>query len=542
MMQETKVSPYLKHLQKNVLLYLQILALLFLIVALLDPFVKSKGIEGEQSIWIVDTSATMLTDEGGVTTFERHKEHMGELTSNLNGRPLTIITTGENPKTIIRQETELSVIHKAINNLEVTYEEEQLTKAIDMAYAYIGDASSSIYLFTDSVERGELPIVNHDVKWIVEGAKSNLNNIAITRFAATAMEEKIVALIQLKNETNRRQEVELSLVDENDNGVLEEKITIEPQEELSKIFENLPLSSLLKAEIHVTDDYKVDNRMITLIGGGSTQIAVDQQMHQLLQKGFQAINPNVKIVPSNQLEEVKEAMVVTNQVELLGQTSSSIVLFGRNDEIAEEVNSIVDVSQDSLFAFSRLDEVFVSEIYPAFPEFKTIATIGEKPFVQRSSTGDIVVLADIEATDWPLHPSFPLFLWGIQNEMIEGTKSIGTFSPNEERSVALTAGEWSIYSADDEYITSIESGLEFQAPSKPGIYSIRSEEVEKQFIVQLSTKERSISEGTSFELGAIQENVKEETTKKSLLTWLLIPILLLLVIEWEVQRRRGFTN
>ncbi|UZN00942.1 hypothetical protein OL548_10950 [Lysinibacillus sp. MHQ-1] len=39
-MQETRVSPYLKHLQKNALLYLQLLALLLLVLALMNPYVK----------------------------------------------------------------------------------------------------------------------------------------------------------------------------------------------------------------------------------------------------------------------------------------------------------------------------------------------------------------------------------------------------------------------------------------------------------------------------------------------------------------------
>lgn len=65
-MQETKASPYLKHLQKNALLYLQLLSLILFVLALMNPFVKTTEIAGEQSIWIVDTSATMLAKNGKV--------------------------------------------------------------------------------------------------------------------------------------------------------------------------------------------------------------------------------------------------------------------------------------------------------------------------------------------------------------------------------------------------------------------------------------------------------------------------------------------
>lgn len=537
-MQETKASPYLKHLQKNALLYLQLLALILFVLALMNPFIKTKEIAGEQSIWIVDTSATMLAGQ----TFAQHKEEMKSLASEFTGQPLTIITTGDEPKTIIRQETDSSAIHKAIDSLEVTYEEEQLIKAIDVAQAYVGETATSIYLFTDSVERGELPISSEQIKWIVKGASKDLQNVSIKRFAATSIGEEALALIQLKNETDEKKQVELILQDSEGRVIVEEGIALKEQEEMTKTFEKLPLTESLFATIQVEDDYEVDNSMVTILGNNLSQIVIDQQMHQLVQKGFQALNTEVKLVPSDQLATIKEALIVTNKVELLGKTDSPLILIGRDDELSEEVNSLVDVSEDALFAFSNLEDVYVISVYPGFDQFETIATIGEMPFIQRSSKGDIVILADIQSTDWPLHPSFPLFLWSLQNELLEGTTSLGTFSPNESRGVSLAAGDWSIYSKDDEYISSFENANQFKAPTKPGLYTVRSNEEEKLLIVQLSENEREIKEGTSFELGTVQNKGNEESSKKSIIIWLLIPILLLLVIEWEVQRRRGFTN
>ena len=49
-MQETKASPYLKKLQKNALLFLQLAALLLLVLALMNPYIASTKITGEQVI------------------------------------------------------------------------------------------------------------------------------------------------------------------------------------------------------------------------------------------------------------------------------------------------------------------------------------------------------------------------------------------------------------------------------------------------------------------------------------------------------------
>lgn len=77
---------------------------------------------------------------------------------------------------------------------------------------------------------------------------------------------------------------------------------------------------------------------------------------------------------------------------------------------------------------------------------------------------------------------------------------------------------------------------------QPGIYMARSSSEEKRLIVQLQAPERVIEEGTSYTLGELQQNGKEEVSKASFVPWLILIILCLLVAEWEVQRRRGFTN
>lgn len=541
-MQETRVSPYLKHLQKNVLLYLQLLALLLFMFALMNPFVRTTEMTGEQIVWIVDTSATMLAGKE-TSTFEQHKEKMKSLVTDLQERPLTIITTGEEPEIIARQETDTNAIHRAIDQLEVTYEEEQLAKAIKMAQAFIGETSTSIYLFTDAIERSELPIESEYVKWIVNGASEGLENVAIERFAATATEDHVIALVQLKNETSAQKLVQLHIKNEVGELLFEQSLELSPNEHVTKTIEELEIAHSLTATIEVEDDYPIDNSFITLLGQNNNEIVVDQQMHQLVRKGLQVLNTDVKIAAAEQLESVnQEAIVVTNQTEILKKGNSPVLLIGRDDESSEEVSGLVEVSDDGLFAFSSLEDVYVNYVYPAFENYETIAIIGERPFIQRSPRGDIVILTDIEATDWPLHPSFPLFLWSVQNELIEGAETLGIFSPNESRAVPLTGGDWSIYTAENQYITSFENPGHFKAPIEPGLYTVRSSEGEKQFIVQLAGQERTIKEGTSFELGMRQASNQEGDVNKSLLMWLLIPILFFLVIEWEVQRRRGFTN
>lgn len=539
-MQETRVSPYLKHLQKNALLYLQLLALLLLVLALMNPYVKKSTIVGAQTIFIVDTSATMLAGKGQ-STFDTQKKEMLSLVNELDGRPVTLITTGNTPKALLQQETNTKDIEKAIQELQVTYETAQMNKALDVAQAFVSNTPTSIYVFTDSLDKKQLPMEKDTVKWIVKGAAKDLTNIAITRFAATTDGQSAVSLVQLQNDTDQEQHVTLSIENVKGKELVSESIALPPKEAVTKTFKGLPLEDTMTANIDAKDDYSVDNSQNVLLQTATSKVVVDQSMHQLIQKGFQTINSSVKIVPSSQVADNKDATVVTNQTALLEKIDKPIVLFGRDDVEKVEATGEIGTTSHALFAFSELKDIYVSAIYPGFDGYKTIASIGDQPFIQRSPEGDIVVLADIADTDWPLHPSFPLFLWSVEQQLSESIGSLGIFTPNEQRAVALAQGDWSVYSQDDEFLSSVTNGL-LTAPMKPGIYTARSSDEEKRFIVQLQAQERVIEKGTSYTLGELQDNGKKEISKTSFIPWLILIILVLLVVEWEVQRRRGFTN
>ncbi|WP_238542747.1 vWA domain-containing protein [Lysinibacillus boronitolerans] len=506
----------------------------------MNPYIKKSTIVGAQTIFIVDTSATMLAGKEQ-STFDAHKQEMLNLMNELNGRPVTLITTGAAPKAVLQQETNTNEIKKAIQDLQVTYETAEMNKALDVAQAFVGDTPTSIYVFTDTLDKKQLPMDKDSVKWLVRGATKDLTNIAITRFAATTDGQVTLALIQLHNDTNTEQKITLALKNAEGEELVAESVVVPPNEAITKTFKDLPIAKSMTATIDAKDDYAVDNQQTVLLQTTSSKIVVDQGMHQLIQKGFQTVSSGVKIVPSSQVADNQDATVITNQTALLEKMDKPLVLFGRDDAEKIKASGTVSTRSDALFAFSELKDVYVSAIYPGFADYETIASVGEEPFIQRSPKGDIVILADIADTDWPLHPSFPLFLWSTEQQLTESVGSLGIFSPNEQRAVALAQGDWNVYSQEDEFLSSVTKGM-LTAPKEPGIYMVRSNNEEKQLIVQLQAQERVIEQGTSFTLGDISDNGKEEVSMTSFVPWLIVIILLLLVSEWEVQRRRGFTN
>ncbi|UJF25884.1 BatA and WFA domain-containing protein [Planococcus sp. 107-1] len=83
MMKEIQASPYLKKLQHHLLFYLQLAALILCVFGLLQPYIESETVQGNELIFIVDTSATMLA--GSPSRFDQQKIKMSELVDQAGG-------------------------------------------------------------------------------------------------------------------------------------------------------------------------------------------------------------------------------------------------------------------------------------------------------------------------------------------------------------------------------------------------------------------------------------------------------------------------
>ena len=543
-MRETKVSPYLKNLQKNALFYLQMAALLLLLFILLGPFIKKEELSNGNTIMIVDVSSSMLAVKEGKSIFEEHKVAMRELADRHAGHPITIVTTGNEPVAIVREETDSKVIIKAIEDLEVTYEQEFMERAIEFAHSIAADTEADIHIYTDSLDRGAIP--EGKLSWTVNASEIGYENVSIDKFGVVNTPDGMEAIIRLRNYSETDWEGTVLISDALTGAIFKEEFfVVEGEEELLVSFKELPTSAAIKAEVFIDDDYEVDNVAFALPGSDTVGAVVDGQLHELVKKAFEAVDLSVTTGSGSELVAASEKLlVVTNDVELLTKGTKSIILFGRNDHKTKPAKGAVTSNGDPLFSIADITDVYVSEVYPPFESFKTIASVGDDPFIQKSERGDLVILADLEKTDWPLLPSFPLFMWSaVEMHRTEGD-SLGTFTPNERKAVVGSGvnGSIEVYSTDDEYMATSKEPSSFIAPGRPGIYTARDGESEKLFSVQLENTEKELVEGTSFQIGKMGSEEKVESGKQMIGLLFILPVLFLLLMEWEVQRRRGYPN
>nr|WP_255723327.1 BatA and WFA domain-containing protein [Sporosarcina sp. ACRSL] len=545
-MRETKVSPYLKNLQRNALFYLQMAALLLLLFILLRPYLPKDTVADGHTIFVVDSSASMAAYDGELSLLEKSKGKMREIAKERAGESISIITTGKEPSLLLREESDERVIMASIDGLDLNYEHEHLGRSLDFVKSIASQAGADVHIFTDYFDRSAFIDSESGISWTVHNNEQLLNNVAIGKFGAIHIADGTEAIVKLLNQSIQEQSGTVSV----HNGLTgdklaEQEFSIDQEGEALLSFKDLPKLPAFHLHMEVEDDYKVDNDAFIVIGNESSEVIVDNQLHELVKRAFEAIGLTVSSGSVNEMTSaLNHAMIVTNETSFLEEGSEPILLIGRNDSTTEPVSGVVETTNDALFTIASMHDVYISALYPAFDGFSTLATIDGKPFIQRSPRGDIIILTDIGLTDWPLHPSFPLFIWSSVEMLRSGSEIAGTFTPNERKALLTGSGPEGIeiFTVDDKYIASYEAGGNFVAPSKPGIYKLLDRGVEKYLSVQLEPIEKSVAYGPGYRLGAGPLNEAEQEGKQ-MIGWLfLLPVLLLLVIEWEVQRRRGYPN
>ena len=530
-MKELQASPYLKKLQHHLLFYLQIAALLLCVLGLLGPFSESETLAGNDFIFVVDTSATMLA--GSPSHFEKHQQEMKDLAAQAGGKPVTIVTSGNSPKVAIRNEQDLEAIEKAIDQLVVSYENAKMEQTILFADTLAVADSTVIHIFTDALDRDMLANKTGQ-SYRVHGISEMQRNVAIRQFGLSKTDNGVRGIVQLVNNSEEVMPATVRL----SAGDLEKTVEVElaASEELLVPFEDLPNKKVWEATIDVQDDYVADNAMATYLAPPGNAVVIDSALHELIATGFRSLDLDVRLAEAAQLQADSSLPLVTNQSELLDGVAP-ILLIGRNDETAFEVSGQIETEEHPLFAYAELEEVYVSELYPPFDGYETIASIDEHPFIQLSPKGDLVILTDVQSTDWPLSPSFPLFLWSTMNSLSGEAEFLGFFQPNEHRSVSLAseAGEWEIFKDGNYSHSYIEGSGPFVAPAEPGIYEVIGKSETRILIVQLASEEKILAAGSTYTMG--QAETAHDMVRFSFVPFIIALILLLVAVEWEVYRR-----
>ncbi|PFA68872.1 hypothetical protein CN378_05160 [Bacillus sp. AFS015802] len=540
-MKEWQASPWFHRLQKNLLLLLQVLILLFLMLALVKPYTLDELAEKDHVIILLDTSASMNASVTGVSHLELAKKDIQSLIKESDG-DITLLGVGNSISTVVSEESNDQAVFKKLETMQVTNDHEEMKKALRLGEALGKGSKSIIHVYSDSLKKADFTneIIHTPIQ--VHNLIQDPRNVSLTSFGVEQVGSLYKGVAVIENQSHELQTGMITIYDEN-KEVTSKRLTIDAGKEAVIPLDELPQGPVLKAKIDFQDDYSGDDVLTSVQATSKPAIQVIGEINPFILKGFQSLGVNMKTVEEDQVKTGDEIIVTTNEKwRELSVTNPAMIIPGQSGKSTVLTTGIEVKGDDPLLKHVDLEKVYVEKAGTIeMKDLDSTAHSGSVPIIQKGEQKGakmVVLNFHMKDTDFPLHPGFPIFLHNAYQYLSEDQGFIGYFQPGEERSVPLSTGKWDIYSSDDEFIKEWDQGDWFKAPHIPGVYQAVQGNVMKYFSVVLDDREKQPG-GESFSLKPTDEKGEEggETIPQTLSFWFLLLAILILFIEWEVYRR-----
>ncbi|WP_436375746.1 vWA domain-containing protein [Cytobacillus sp. BC1816] len=542
---EWQASPWLKKLQQNLLFWLQLLALILLMLALVRPFWLEDSLKGEHLIIIIDPSASMSAERGGKSRFEMAKEEMLELAGKLNGQQVTLIKAGEKNEILLSREDDPNAIRRTIDGLNLTYEHENMDKALLLAGSLSSGKDTALHIFSDSAVKNDLMEDLAGLYTVVHNIGEDARNVSLQSFGTAAAGDGISAIAVIENQSAGKIETGFTVQFENE-VLFEQNLSLKANEQTTVQIKNLPEKPYYEASISINDGYSADNFAASIYTDPKPKVYTMGDVNPFAVKGFQTIGAELLQTDPAALKGFEMKGVVVAEGSTLSELPELPTIFFNTGKEKTILKEAISGDKDPLFEYADFERVYISSASAALKgEWETVLKSGDIPLIQRGMQNGlpiIIVNFDLSDTDWPLLPGFPIFLYNSYHWLSQQSDFLGYFNAGEERWINIGTGNggWEIFNNKDENLYSLDLNKEnFKAPVIPGTYQAVSGNQIYYFSVLLDEREKNAGIGESFTLNekSSEKNSMIQRPNESLWFWLALIAFILIAIEWEVFRR-----
>ena len=269
-LRDREASAFFQRLQRDPLMWLQILALLALAVALGRPAITVMGHGAKKVVVVLDTSASMRATDVSPSRFVAAQREALALLGRLGvGAEVMVIEAGTQPKVVVPFTHDRGLATAGVRGLQARDLPNRLGAAVRTARALVGpDSRAEIHVFTDGGHPASLAGQGDDVRvrWVGVGRRGH--NVAITGLAVRrnyfgAFESQ--AFLSVANLSAEPQSFTLTLT--LDGEVIAEKpLSLEAQVRRAVVLPfSHPGGGVVRARIDVSDDLAADNEAYAVI-------------------------------------------------------------------------------------------------------------------------------------------------------------------------------------------------------------------------------------------------------------------------------------
>ncbi len=575
----SRQSDFLRKFLTNLLFFIQLLALIGLSLAIAEPFVKVPyDVSLENTIVVLDVSASMQADEGGTTRFDKAIKESKKALSGKNS-----IILAENVPLIVLEDENSEVASGILDTLQPKATTTNLGDSMLLAKDLLQDRPGRIMVISDfsNIDGPDLlavkkAISSEEIIVNFEDVSNNAENAGIISMDVTKHSIKLY----VKNFNNVKKQINLKLI--KDKNVIAEsgKIDVLPNSVETFLFDDTP-AGVSKIELEPKDDLNVDNiayisaplkkKVSVLLITNRYKTNLENALLASRDIGLNVVNPPVLTLntDSQKIKPFEHDVIVIHNINNVGKRDG--ILPGTFQDLSNYVKNggkLIITAQADLNKFNMIDldivnlktlfqdtrRVCVDAINEMTKQFENdicfstvsqyfdadaveganvIASISEIPLlaIKEHLQGKIFYYGIIdEASDFKTLPSYPIFWNSLINFMAE-TEDIRNF--NVKTGKIVTIDQQRVKTPSSSFRT---SRVIFD---EVGIYEFN----DKKFAVNLLDEKESdvTKEGVLKEKSESAEVLKEQGVERnlSLSVLLLIGVFLLLCFEIFYLKRRG---
>ena len=575
-MEEIEANAPFRKLRRNLLLLLQLLALVALVLALARPLVSTRALAAGSSIIVIDSTASMgARDEGGNTRLSRAKELAREMIESLGGSDRAAVIESSSRVTVRSVLTsDRAALRSAINDIQETDAAGNLADALLLAEQLAkAERDAGIVVISDGGGQGIFSaLASSSSRGVDKLSAAHAASLRLVRVGNRADNVGIVTLNSRPNPATGQQELFASVANFSDqakeanlelriegNLVDARQFTLAAHDRAALVFEALPQrGGLGEVQLAADDDLAADNLAYAVLPDSRRlRVAVASDNPFLLQA--LAVN---SAIDARKLTTTAAPLDDFDCVITDGPVASEI-LTGEKPLLAINPQDATGYWQASGQvenpAVTSLDHAHPVNRYLSYADLhiesltrrqtgtwlKPVAQSGNEALIvagEQNRRRVVMVSFDLAKSDLPLKIEFPILLansiaWLAGREAVTDERAVRAGQPVIIRAQAAETSVTDPH-GDAQSVALRDGAATFAETMRAGSYQVQTG---SSFAVSLlSESESNTMPKDSIQTRAGEISGQQETfsAEREAWRWLLLLGLAVLAFEWYAYHRR----
>lgn len=564
---EYRVNRPFQKFQNQLLLWLQLAALLLLAFAVARPAIESRRKETGIHIFLVDNSASMSAREGAATRLDLAKDFVRRMARAAKaGDRLAVVAFSDRVQVACPLTSERASILRGLDGIGPTHRPTRIEEAWQTALSIArGFDASDLYLVSDGGFRQlkALTEANANVHYVPIG--TTRDNLGIVHLETRLDEESHKTLEVFARLTNRRAtparaSVELRI---NDRLVDAQQVTLNPESDRGVIFER-PISEEGMAEVRIagSDALAADDvAWIPLRSLETVRVALVGEENVFL-KNVLTNDSRVELtaIPPADYEKLKGQLgeidlVVFDGVDAGALQRGSYLFLGKAPagwaEGAELKDPVFKTwnGEHPLTRYINFGELHVGKGRSFEPPgwAPVLLSSDQGPILAAGERGGVRVAAlafRVLDSDWPMRVSYPLFFanalrWAKDSDLASLGSSVppgeplvirGPREPQEAVMTTPAGATRKLSNRESDRVVVSDT-------DQPGVYRVKWEKAKGEVLYAVSlcdAGESDITPAAEIPMGEAKVAGREGVAfvRRELTLWLALAALIILVGEW----------